>query len=87
MFVVAWMAGLLYLPRIFVYHSMDDTTDETSNFTDSSNAEASSEPTNAPSDNQTKTDKLEEREFLSTQNSQSGHIFNNKRGDCISRNA
>ena len=31
MFVVAWMAGLLYLPRIFVYHSMDDTTDETSN--------------------------------------------------------
>ena len=21
MFVVAWMAGLLYLPRIFVYHS------------------------------------------------------------------
>ena len=31
MFVVAWMAGLLYLPRIFVYHSMDYTTDETSN--------------------------------------------------------
>ena len=31
MFVVAWMAGLLYLPRIFVYHSMDDTTSETSN--------------------------------------------------------
>ena len=29
--VIAWMAGLLYLPRIFVYHSMDDTTDETSN--------------------------------------------------------
>ena len=31
MFVVAWMAGLLYLPRIFVYHSMDNTTKETSN--------------------------------------------------------
>ena len=31
MFVVAWMAGLLYLPRIFVYHSMDKTTSETSN--------------------------------------------------------
>ena len=31
MFVVAWMAGLLYLPRIFVYHSMEDTTDATSN--------------------------------------------------------
>ncbi len=31
MFVVAWMAGLLYLPRIFVYHSMDETTSETSN--------------------------------------------------------
>ena len=31
MFVVAWMAGLLYLPRIFVYHSMDETTIETSN--------------------------------------------------------
>ncbi len=31
MFVVAWMAGLLYLPRIFVYHSMDETTTETSN--------------------------------------------------------
>ena len=30
MFVVAWMAGLLYLPRIFVYHSMDNTTKETS---------------------------------------------------------
>ena len=31
MFVVAWMAGLLYLPRIFVYHSMEDTTDATYN--------------------------------------------------------
>ena len=31
MFVIAWMAGLLYLPRIFVYHSMDETTSETSN--------------------------------------------------------
>ena len=31
MFVVAWMAGLLYLPRIFVYHSMDEITSETSN--------------------------------------------------------
>ena len=31
MFVVAWMAGLLYLPRIFVYHSMDETKSETSN--------------------------------------------------------
>ena len=31
MFVVAWMAGLLYLPRIFVYHSMENTTKETSN--------------------------------------------------------
>ena len=31
MFVVAWMAGLLYLPRIFFYHSMDETTSETSN--------------------------------------------------------
>ena len=31
MFVVAWMAGLLYLPRIFVYHSMDETTNDTSN--------------------------------------------------------
>ena len=31
MFVVAWMAGLLYLPRIFVYHSMNETTSETSN--------------------------------------------------------
>ena len=31
MFVVAWMAGLLYLPRIFAYHSMDETTTETSN--------------------------------------------------------
>ena len=24
MFVVAWMAGLLYLPRIFVYHSQNN---------------------------------------------------------------
>ena len=31
MFVAALMAGLLYLPRIFVYHSMDETTTETSN--------------------------------------------------------
>ena len=31
MFVVAWMAGLHYLPRIFVYHSMENTTKETSN--------------------------------------------------------
>jgi len=30
MFVVAWMAGLLYLPRIFVYHSMEYTLDPTS---------------------------------------------------------
>ena len=29
-FVVAWMAGLLYLPRIFVYHSMNNVTKETS---------------------------------------------------------
>ena len=29
--VISWMAGLLYLPRIFVYHSMEDTTDATSN--------------------------------------------------------
>jgi len=30
MFVVAWMAGLLYLPRIFVYHSTSNILDETS---------------------------------------------------------
>ena len=30
MFVVAWMAGLLYLPRIFVYHSMDNIKEDTS---------------------------------------------------------
>ena len=24
--VMAWMAGLFYLPRLFVYHSMDDTS-------------------------------------------------------------
>ena len=30
MFVVAWMAGLLYLPRIFVYHSLDNTSRDTS---------------------------------------------------------
>tara|TARA_B110000014_G_scaffold259989_1_gene248880 strand:+ start:1343 stop:1774 length:432 start_codon:yes stop_codon:yes gene_type:complete len=30
MFVVAWMAGLLYLPRIFVYHSASNILDETS---------------------------------------------------------
>lgn len=26
--MVAWMAGLLYLPRIFVYHAESDTTDK-----------------------------------------------------------
>tara|TARA_B100000700_G_C15031012_1_gene850523 strand:- start:1175 stop:1606 length:432 start_codon:yes stop_codon:yes gene_type:complete len=30
MFVVAWMAGLLYLPRIFVYHSLDNTSRDAS---------------------------------------------------------
>ena len=30
-FVVAWMAVLLYLPRIFVYHSNVKNTSETSN--------------------------------------------------------
>tara|TARA_B100000427_G_C15060220_1_gene399502 strand:- start:49 stop:471 length:423 start_codon:yes stop_codon:yes gene_type:complete len=30
MFMVAWMAGLLYLPRIFVYHSMDEVSKDTS---------------------------------------------------------
>ena len=30
MFVVAWMAGLLYLPRIFVYHSGEKISSETS---------------------------------------------------------
>ena len=30
MFVVAWMAGLLYLPRIFVYHSGEGINSETS---------------------------------------------------------
>ena len=29
-FVVAWMAGLLYLPRIFVYHSMQKTSSDAS---------------------------------------------------------
>jgi len=28
--VIAWMAGLLYLPRIFVYHSDKDIKNETS---------------------------------------------------------
>ena len=25
--VISWMAGLLYLPRIFVYHAQTDKTD------------------------------------------------------------
>jgi putative membrane protein len=29
--VIAWMAGLLYLPRLFVYHSMEDVGTSTSN--------------------------------------------------------
>jgi putative membrane protein len=29
--VMAWMAGLLYLPRLFVYHSMEDVGTSTSN--------------------------------------------------------
>jgi putative membrane protein len=28
--VMAWMAGLLYLPRLFVYHSMEDVGTSTS---------------------------------------------------------
>ena len=28
--VISWMAGMLYLPRIFVYHSMVEATSETS---------------------------------------------------------
>ena len=28
--VISWMAGLLYLPRIFVYHAEKDTTKEMS---------------------------------------------------------
>ena len=28
--VIAWMAGLLYLPRLFVYHSKDSLSRETS---------------------------------------------------------
>ena len=28
--VIAWMAGLLYLPRIFVYHADEDIKNETS---------------------------------------------------------
>ena len=28
--VIAWMAGLLYLPRIFVYHADEDIKKETS---------------------------------------------------------
>ena len=31
LFVVAWMAGLLYLPRIFVYHSGEDVSQNASN--------------------------------------------------------
>ncbi len=27
--VISWMAGLLYCPRLFVYHSMQDRTSET----------------------------------------------------------
>jgi putative membrane protein len=30
--VIAWMAGLLYLPRLFVYHSMTQIKSETSNY-------------------------------------------------------
>ena len=29
--VITWMAGIFYLPRLFVYHSMDNVTLETSN--------------------------------------------------------
>ena len=29
--VISWMAGLLYLPRIFVYHANPKITEETSN--------------------------------------------------------
>ena len=28
--VISWMAGLLYLPRLFVYHANEKITDETS---------------------------------------------------------
>lgn len=28
--VISWMAGLFYLPRLFVYHSMDDTKSDLS---------------------------------------------------------
>ncbi len=28
-FVISWMAGLFYLPRLFVYHASPDTTPET----------------------------------------------------------
>ena len=28
--VIAWMAGLLYLPRVFVYHSLEKTNSTTS---------------------------------------------------------
>lgn len=31
LFVVAWMAGLLYLPRIFVYHSGNNVSKNASN--------------------------------------------------------
>ena len=31
LFVVAWMAGLLYLPRIFVYHAGTNVSEGTSN--------------------------------------------------------
>ena len=30
--VIAWMAGLLYLPRIFVYHADEDIKNETDEF-------------------------------------------------------
>ena len=29
--VISWMAGLLYLPRLFVYHANSKIADETSN--------------------------------------------------------
>jgi len=29
--IISWMAGLLYLPRIFVYHTNSNITEETSN--------------------------------------------------------
>jgi len=30
-FMVTWFAGLFYLPRLFVYHAMIDTTEKTGN--------------------------------------------------------